>query len=181
MATPHVRSLLPYSDDRIPPTATMPAGAGSWAALAGWMLLCVGGGSVVGLVSNGATDPWYLALRKPSWNPPAWVFAPVWTTLYLLMAVAAWRVWRHGGWARQRPVLTVFLAQLVANLAWSPLFFSAHWPALALADLALLWLLVVTTLWAFAGVDRWAARLLTPYLAWITFAGALNAAIVALN
>lgn len=149
--------------------------------LVGWILVCAGGGALIGLVSNGAADPWYLALRKPSWNPPSWLFAPVWTTLYVLMAVAAWRVWRHGGWMRQRPVLTIFLVQLAANFAWSPLFFSARWPALAMADLVLLWLLLVLTLWAFVRVDRRAGWLLAPYLAWVSFAAALNGAIVALN
>lgn len=174
--------VTPSSFSGVLPVSSVDAAPrGSWLALAGWLLLCVGGGTAIGLVSNGALDPWYVALRKPAWNPPSWVFAPVWTTLYVLMAVAAWRVWRHGGWDRQRPALTVFLAQLAANFAWSPLFFSAHWPALALADLGLLWLLVVTTMWAFARVDRVAAWLLAPYLAWVSFAGALNAAIVALN
>jgi len=159
--------------------ATSPASSG--AALAGWLLLCVGGGALIGLVSNGGESAWYATLRTPVWNPPTWLFGPVWTTLYALMAVAAWLVWRRGGWVQQRPALTVFLAQLLANFAWSPFFFTAQRPGLALADIVLLWLLIVVTAWAFARVDRRAAWLLAPYLAWVTYAATLNAAIVALN
>lgn len=159
--------------------STAPASSGG--ALAGWLMLCVGGGAFIGLVSNGGESAWYASLNTPAWNPPTWLFAPVWTTLYALMAVAAWRVWRRGGWALQRPVLTVFLAQLLANFAWSPFFFYAQRPALALADIVLLWLLIAVTMWAFARVDRLSAWLLAPYLAWVSYALSLNAAIVALN
>ena len=157
------------------------APASSAGALAGWLLLCVGGGTLLGLVTPGGDSPWYATLDKPGWNPPNWVFAPVWTTLYALMAVAAWLVWRRGGWEHQRPALTVFLAQLVANFAWSPLFFTAQRPGLALADIILLWLLIVTTMWAFARIERRAAWLLAPYLVWVSYALSLNAAVVALN
>jgi len=165
----------------VPGLAPATSTASSGAALAGWLLLCVGGGALIGLVSNGGESAWYATLRAPAWNPPTWLFGPVWTALYALMAVAAWLVWRRGGWDEQRPVLTVFLAQLLANFAWSPFFFTAQRPGLALADIVLLWLLIVVTLWAFARVDRRAAWLLVPYLVWVSYAATLNAAIVAMN
>ncbi len=160
--------------------ASAPSG-GDFFVLVGWLLLCVGGGALIGILSNGGDSLWYATLRKPGWNPPSWLFAPVWTALYLLMAVAAWRVWRHGGWERRRPELSVFLAQLLANFSWSLFFFVAQRPALALADIAVLWLLIVVTAWGFARVDRPAAWLLLPYLVWVTYAATLNGAIVALN
>lgn len=150
-------------------------------ALVLWVGLCVLGGALIGAATNGGADPWYMALRKPAWNPPSWVFAPVWTTLYVLMGVAAWRVWRHGGWTAQRAALSLFLAQLAVNFAWSPLFFTAHMPTLALADLVVLWLLVVATMRAFRAIDATAAWLLVPYLAWVSYASTLNAALVAMN
>ena len=117
---------------------------------------------------------WYTLLRKPSWNPPGWVFGPVWTLLYSMMAVAAWRVWRSGGWSMQRGPLTWFLVQLALNAAWTPLFFGLHRPALAFADIVLLWLAIAMTLAAFLRVHRSAAWLLVPYFAWVNFAAVLN-------
>lgn len=124
---------------------------------------------------------WYATLRKPSWNPPAWVFGPVWTALYTMMAVAAWLVWRRGGWAAQRRPLALFLVQLALNAGWTPLFFGLKSPGLALAEIGLLWLAIVGTLIAFARVSRAAAWLLAPYLAWVSFAAALNFALWRLN
>lgn len=155
-----------------------------WVANAGlwwWLALCVGGGALIGLTSAGGDSPWYQALDRPSFTPPSWIFAPVWTTLYALMAVAAWRVWRQGGWAANRVALTLFLLQLAANFVWSPLFFNAHAIELALADLLLLWALLVMTISVFHRRDRTAAWLLLPYLAWVSFAGVLNTAFVVLN
>src|SRR5688572_2464735 len=81
---------------------------------------------------------WYAMLRKPSWNPPAWIFGPVWTALYLMMATAAWLVWRRGGWAVQRRALTLYLVQLALSAAWTPIFFGLKMPGLAFAEILLL-------------------------------------------
>lgn len=119
-------------------------------------------------------DAWYASLRKPSWNPPGWVFGPVWTLLYTLMAVAAWRVWRRGGWAAQRGPLVAYGIQLVLNAAWTPLFFGAHAIGWALVDILALGLAVGFTMRAFLRVDHAAGLLLLPYLAWVAFATVLN-------
>ncbi len=119
-------------------------------------------------------DAWYASLHKPSWNPPAWVFGPVWTLLYTMMAVSVWLVWRRGGFALQRASLSLFLAQLALNAAWTPLFFGLHQPGLAFVDIALLWLGIVATITAFRRVHCGAAWLLVPYLLWVSFASVLN-------
>ena len=121
------------------PAGVWPEQPSSAPALAGWLTLTVGGGAIIGAVTNGGADPWYEALDKAPWNPPSWVFAPVWTTLYVLMGLAAWFVWRRGGWRFQRVALTLFLVQLALNFAWSPLFFTARQPGLALLDLMGRW------------------------------------------
>jgi tryptophan-rich sensory protein len=124
---------------------------------------------------------WYAQLTKPAWNPPNWIFGPVWTALYTMMAVAAWLVWRRGGFAAQRQPLTLFLVQLLLNAAWSPLFFGLHNPGLALAEILLLWLAILGTLIAFWKVQRFAGVMLLPYLAWVSFATALNFSLWQLN
>jgi len=130
----------------------------------------------VGFLAGQVTAPnipsWYNALAKPSFNPPSWVFAPAWTALYVLMAVAAWRVWRLKGF--RTPALGLWLVQLGLNFAWSFIFFGAHAPAPAFAELILLWLAIGATLVAFRRIDRLADWLLVPYLAWVSFAGVLN-------
>ena len=125
---------------------------------------------------------WYPALAKPAWTPPNAVFAPVWTALYFLMALVAWLVWRKaGGLAAARLPLALFAVQLALNAAWSILFFGLRMPGLAFGELVLLWLAIVATLAAFWRVLPAAGLLLAPYLAWVTFAGALNFAIWRLN
>ncbi len=124
---------------------------------------------------------WYAALHKPSWTPPAWLFGPAWTVLYISMAVAAWRVWREGGWRPHRVALGLFLLQLMFNGLWSPLFFGLHRPGLSLVDSVLIWLALLATLVAFWRVSPPAGALLVPYLAWVTFATALNFTIWRLN
>ena len=127
------------------------------------------------------TGPWYDALRKPPFQPPKSVFGPVWTVLYAAMGVAAWRVWRRAGWGGARRPLTLFLVQLALNVAWSWLFFAWRRPDLASVEIVVLWLAILATLLAFRRVDRPAAWLLAPYLAWVTFATALTIAIWRLN
>lgn len=146
--------------------------------LCGWLLACFAAASLGALFMPGE---WYATLRKPAWNPPGWLFGPVWSALYTMMAVAAWQVWKRGGFVAQRRPLTLFLAQLVLNAAWTPLFFGLHRPGLAFAEILLLWLAIAATLVAFWPVSRTAAGLLAPYLAWVSFAAVLNGTLWRLN
>ena len=147
-------------------------------ALVGWLGLCFAASLTGVLVS---TKGWYASLAKPTWNLPGWVFGPVWTLLYILMAVAAWLVWREGGWQRQRWPQGLFLPQWLLNALWTPLFFGMHHAGLAVAEIILLWLALAATLWSFWRVRAVAGVLLAPYLAWVTFAGLLNFSIWRLN
>jgi tryptophan-rich sensory protein len=139
---------------------------------------------VVGWLGSLATLPaipgWYAQLAKPSFTPPNWVFGPVWTTLYVMMAVAAWLVWRSGHVERWR-ALTAWGVQLALNLAWSLLFFGLKQIGLALVDLAALLLAIATTIWLCGRIAPPAGWLLVPYIAWVGYAGALNLAIWRLN
>lgn len=127
-----------------------------------------------GAVTRPALAGWYRELRKPSWTPPDKVFGPVWTLLYVMIAVAGWRLWlvAPGGEAVQ-----LWGLQLVLNALWSYFFFGLRSPGLALADIAALWLTLVMLIGVALGLDQTAALLLLPYLAWISFASALNYAI----
>lgn len=141
--------------------------------------------AVVALAAAGGvvTPPgeWYAALDKPPLTPPSWLFAPVWTALYLGVAVAGWLIWRRAGLAGGLPALSPWLAQLGANGLWSILFFGLQSPGLALIDLVLLWALILLTMLRFKRVSAPATWLMAPYLAWVSFAGYLNAAIWWLN
>ncbi len=161
------------------PTLLDPARpARSALALAGWLLVTFAAATMGGFFLPGE---WYARLQKPSWNPPNWVFGPVWTALYTTMAIAAWLVWKRGGFAVQRGALALFLLQLLFNVFWSPLFFGLHHPGLAFIDLLVLWFALLGTIVAFWKARAFAGALLIPYLAWVTFAGALNFAIWRLN
>jgi translocator protein len=124
---------------------------------------------------------WYERLKKPSWRPPNQLFAPVWTVLYLMIAVAGWLVWRDVGFANARLPLEVYALQLILNAAWTPLFFGLHRPDLGFVDIVLVWLSIVVTIVLFYPINASAALLLVPYLAWVTFATALNFAVWRLN
>jgi len=126
-------------------------------------------------------DAWYRNIAKPSWNPPDKVFAPVWIVLYLCMAAAAWLVWKQSGFAGASFALAIFVVQLVLNGAWSWLFFGRHSVGAALVDILLLWMAIAATIGAFWAHAALAGALLLPYLAWVTFAVALNATIWQLN
>ena len=125
--------------------------------------------------------PWYAGLIKPSFNPPNWLFGPAWTTLYLLMVVAAWRILRLPPSPARRNALVLFWTQLALNAAWSWLFFAAHSPLLGLIDIVPQLLFIVATAMAFIRLDRVAGICLLPLIAWVTFALTLNAAIWRLN
>jgi tryptophan-rich sensory protein len=150
------------------------------AALAGWLLLCFAA-AAIGAVASVQAAEFYGQLTQPSWAPPSSVFGPVWSVLYALMGIAAWLVWRDGGWPARRGVLTLFVAQLAVNALWSWLFFAWHRGAGAFADIVLLWLLIVATVIGFWRVRALAGVLLLPYLVWVSFASALNFAVWQLN
>lgn len=143
--------------------------------------ICLGIGALGGAVTAASVSSWYPTLAKPSFNPPDWIFGPVWTTLYILMGIAAWRVWRTAGSNTARAPLAVFALQLAVNLGWSVAFFGLRNPGLAVAVILVLDLLVLATALMFRRTDRLAAMLLLPYLAWIAFATVLNVAIWRLN
>ena len=155
-----------------------PSKASLLLGLAGWLALCF---CAAALSAIFMPAEWYASLKKPSWNPPGWIFGPVWTALYAMMAVAAWLVWRRGGFAAQRGPLMLFLTQLALNAAWTPLFFGLRRPGVAFAEILLLWLAIAWTIGIFWRVHRVAAWLLAPYLAWVSFAAALNFALWRLN
>jgi tryptophan-rich sensory protein len=147
-------------------------------ALFGWLVLSFAASSTAVFVSTGG---WYAQLQKPTWNPPAWIFGPVWTVLYIMMAIAAWMVWRVGGWKGQRRALGLFLGQWLLNALWTPLFFGLHRPLLAFVEIIALWVVLLATILAFRRVRLAAAVLLLPYLAWVSFAAVLNFKIWWLN
>jgi tryptophan-rich sensory protein len=132
----------------------------------------IGALGVVGTVDE------YLALDRPAWAPPSWLFGPVWTVLYAMIAVSGWLAWRRAGWST---ALTVWAVQLGLNAAWTPIFFGAGRYGLALVDIVVLWLLIAATIALFWRISKPAASLLVPYWAWVSFATSLNAAIWALN
>lgn len=148
--------------------------------LIGWLVTCFVA-SAIGALASIRAGSFYLSLDRPEWAPPASVFGPVWSVLYAMMAIAAWLVWREGGFRRARPALTLFLVQLALNALWSWLFFAWRLGALAFVDILLLWVLIVATLIAFWRIRPLAGALLVPYLLWVSFAAALNYAIWQLN
>jgi benzodiazapine receptor len=146
--------------------------------LSAFVVLSFGTATLGGMAVAHAFPGWYPFLHKPAWTPPVFVFGPVWTLLYALMAAAGWHAWRHGH-SRRAPLL--FLLQLALNLAWPWLFFAAHRLGLALLAATLLWLSVLALIAECRKVSRLAARLLVPYLAWLTLVWALSLAIWRMN
>lgn len=133
--------------------------------------------AAAGGLASVAAGAFYAQLAKPDWAPPGWLFGPVWSLLYTLMALAAWLVWRAGGFRRAKQALLLFLAQLAANALWSWLFFAWRLGALAFAEVIVLWVLIVATVAIFWRFSRVAACLLVPYLAWVSFAAVLTYAV----
>ncbi len=152
-----------------------------WIALAGFVAVCFVPAALGALFTSASVATWYPALRKPVWTPPGWLFGPVWTVLYLAMAVAAWIVWRERGLSEAKTAMVFFVLQLALNAAWSPLFFGLRNPAAAFADILMLWLAIAATIIAFWQIKPWAAILLLPYWLWVSFATGLNYAIWRMN
>jgi tryptophan-rich sensory protein len=153
-----------------------------YAVLVLFLTVCLSAGGVGSIATSRSMAEWYPILVKPLWNPPSWLFGPVWTLLYILMGFAAWRVWRSaGGFAAARTAMFLFFLQLALNAAWSWIFFGLRMPGVALFELGLLWIAIAATIRSFLPIDAAAAWLMSPYLAWVTFAGALNSAIWLLN
>jgi tryptophan-rich sensory protein len=162
-----------------PATGRAHGGFQNIAVLIGFLALTLGVGILAGLVTEPKIPSWYSPLAKPSFSPPNGVFAPVWTTLYILMAIAGWRVWRVTDF-NALPML-YWLMQLALNFAWPLIFFGAHQLLAALIEIAMLWIAVLITTVAFFRIDRIAGWLFVPYLLWVSFASALNFAIYSLN
>lgn len=151
-----------------------------WFGLAGWLAASFAAGAV-GAYASATAAQFYGALVRPAWAPPAWLFGPVWSVLFVLMGIAAWLVWRRHGFRGAPLALGLFVVQLVANALWTWLFFVWQRGALALAEIVVLWLLIAATGYAFRPLHRAAAWLLLPYLLWVSFAAALTLSLWRLN
>ena len=152
-----------------------------WIGLAILLIVCLGAGGLGAITTTPEIDGWYKTLTKPAWNPPDRVFGPVWTTLYVMMAIAAWLVWKPAGFKAAAMPLTLFATQLLLNVAWSWIFFGLHQPGWAFVEIVILWLAIVATTVAFFRCSNVAGCLMVPYLAWVSFASVLNFAIWWMN
>ncbi len=155
--------------------------AGDLLGLGAFVALCLAILALGGWVTASSVSTWYLTLQKPVFNPPDWMFAPVWTLLYLMIALAGWRVWRSRGLAGARAGMAAYAAQLALNLAWSFLFFGGRMIGIALAEILLLLGAIGVNAVLFWRIDRLAGWLLAPYAAWVAFACMLNFALWRLN
>lgn len=153
-------------------------GAPSWLALAGWIAISGAAGAVGAIASRNAGE-FYGSLARPSWAPPSWLFGPVWTTLYVLMGIAAWLVWRAtpADEGIRKRGLSLFVVQLVLNALWTWLFFAWRQGGMAFAEILVLWVAIAVTAWNFSRVRAVAGWLLAPYLAWTAYAAALTWAV----
>lgn len=139
-------------------------------------------GGLSGFFTVTGVESWYQTIDRPSWNPPNWIFGPVWTALYILMGVALFLVWKDksaGG--VKKFALLLFVVQMLLNFFWSIIFFSLQQPGWAFAEIVLLWLFILITIFAFARLNNMAAWLLVPYVSWVSFAAILNFTIWQLN
>jgi benzodiazapine receptor len=150
-------------------------------ALAVFVGACLGISAIGGWVTAQSVATWYPTLRKPFFNPPDWIFAPIWTSLYVSIAIAGWRVWRKVGVTGAPAAMVTYALQLALNLAWSFLFFGGRMIGAALAEMLVLLVAILVNAALFRPIDRVAAWLLTPYAAWVAFAALLNFALWRLN
>ena len=156
---------------------TLPQAIGLVAAI----VICFAAAGLGGLVTTPQIPNWYADLGKPTWTPPDWIFGPVWSLLYLMMAVAAWLVWREAGFAGAKWPLALFAIQLALNSLWSVLFFGFQNPGAAAIEIVILWTAILATLVAFWNRSMLAGGLLLPYLTWVSYAAVLNVAIWQMN
>jgi len=145
------------------------------------LLVCFAAAGLGSVATTPNIPTWYATLAKPSWNPPNWLFGPVWTVLYICMAVAAWLVWRQGGLRQARTPLMLFAVQLALNAAWSWIFFGFHLPGAAFIEILVLLTAIAATTIAFWFRSKAAGILMVPYLGWVAFASVLNFTIWRLN
>ncbi len=146
-----------------------------------FIAVCFAAAAAGAFFTSSSVSDWYPMLRKPSWTPPSWLFGPVWTVLYLMMAIAAWLVWRKAGWDYAAWALGLFAFQLALNAAWSPLFFGLKSPLAGLLDIIPLWAAILVTLLSFCKISPIAGLMMIPYWLWASFAAALNFAIWKMN
>jgi tryptophan-rich sensory protein len=163
------------------PTSDRPKASRDLIGLFAFIILCLAVSGIGGAITETSVNTWYQALEKPLFNPPDWVFAPVWTALYIVMGIAAWRVWRLRSFEATGKALSVFAVQLCLNLAWSFLFFGLQRIDLALVEIVILLVAIIVTSIMFWRVDRLAGLLFVPYGAWVTYATILNASIWLIN
>lgn len=145
------------------------------------VLITLCAGLVGNLLGMDAIATWYAGLNKPAWNPPNWIFGPVWTILYVLMGIAAYLVWEQKKDSSRRAALVVYAVQLFLNALWSIIFFTFKQPAIAFGEIIIMWIAIVATIILFWRIKPLAGILLLPYIAWVTFATALNFAVWQLN
>lgn len=145
------------------------------------IVICEGTGGLSALLSGTANNEWYQSLSKPSWNPPPYIFGPVWIVLYLMIAIALWRLWTRENTPQRRKATFLFAAQLFLNFWWSIIFFRFHLLGWALLEIIVLWLLINATIFAAAPLCRKSSWLMVPYVCWVSFAALLNYAIYILN
>ncbi len=139
-------------------------------------------GATSGFFTASSVGSWYQTINKPSWNPPGWIFGPVWTTLYVLMGIALYLVWKsEAGTALKKTAISLFAVQLILNFFWSFIFFKQQQIGWALVEIIVMWLFILLTIFAFAKVNKTAAWLLVPYISWVSFASILNYTIWKLN
>lgn len=149
--------------------------------LVAFIAICAMVSALGGLATGTSVSSWYLTLNRPSFNPPGWIFGPVWAVLYLFIAVAGWRIWRGAHCEERKRALTLYGVQLALNLAWSFLFFGLQRPDLGLVDILALLVTITLITVLFWRLDRLAGMLFAPYVAWVAFASLLNASIWWLN
>ncbi|MFM9114669.1 MAG: TspO/MBR family protein [Planctomycetota bacterium] len=148
-----------------------------WIGLLVFLFVCLGAGGLGAFATTPEIAGWYKTIKKPTWNPPDYVFGPVWTTLYILMAIAAWLVWKPHGFRAAATPLTLFAIQLGLNIAWSFIFFGKHQIGWALVEIVVLWVAILVTMISFFACSKAAGWLLLPYWLWVTFATVLNFAL----
>ncbi len=146
------------------------------------LLIPIAIGSISAIFTVKAIPGWYAQLNKPWFNPPNWIFSPVWTTLYILMGIALWLVWKADAANKlKQTALVVFGLQLALNFFWSLIFFREHQLGWAFVEIIALWLLILLTIISFAKINKTAAWLLVPYICWVSFASILNYSVWQLN